>query len=46
MSENATVTTQEPNAGEQIRTLTQEEVNAIVGKRLAEKKANSLTTRT
>jgi len=38
MSENATVTTQEPNAGEQIRTFTQEEVNAIVGKRLAEEK--------
>ena len=38
MSENATVATQEPNAGEQIRTFTQEEVNAIVGKRLAEEK--------
>ncbi len=38
MSENATVTTQEPNAEGQIRTFTQEEVNAIVGKRLAEEK--------
>ena len=38
MSENATVTTQEPNAEGQTRTFTQEEVNAIVGKRLAEEK--------
>ena len=38
MSENATVNTQEPNAEGQIRTFTQEEVNAIVGKRLAEEK--------
>lgn len=38
MSENATVTTQEPNAEGQTRTFTQDEVNAIVGKRLAEEK--------
>lgn len=39
MSEsNATVTTQENNAEGQNRTFTQEEVNAIVGKRLAEEK--------
>ena len=39
MSENnATVPTQENNAEGQIRTFTQEEVNAIVGKRLAEEK--------
>ena len=38
MSENATVTTQENNAEGQTRTFTQEEVNAIVGKRLAEEK--------
>ena len=38
MSDNATVTTQENNAEGQIRTFTQEEVNAIVGKRLAEEK--------
>ena len=37
MSENATVTTQE-NAEMQARTFTQDEVNAIVGKRLAEEK--------
>lgn len=37
MSENATVTTQD-NAEGQTRTFTQEEVNAIVGKRLAEEK--------
>ena len=37
MSDNATVTTQENGEG-QIRTFTQEEVNAIVGKRLAEEK--------
>lgn len=37
MSENATVTTQE-NAEMQTRTFTQDEVNAIVGKRLAEEK--------
>ena len=38
MSENATVTTQENNAEGQSRTFTQDEVNAIVGKRLAEEK--------
>lgn len=39
MSEtNATVITQENNAEGQTRTFTQEEVNAIVGKRLAEEK--------
>lgn len=39
MSENnATVPTQENNAEGQTRTFTQEEVNAIVGKRLAEEK--------
>ena len=38
MSDNATVPTQENNAEGQIRTFTQEEVNAIVGKRLAEEK--------
>lgn len=38
MSDNATVTTQENNAEGQNRTFTQEEVNAIVGKRLAEEK--------
>lgn len=37
MSENATVPTQE-NGESQNRTFTQEEVNAIVGKRLAEEK--------
>lgn len=37
MSDNATVTTQE-NAEMQTRTFTQDEVNAIVGKRLAEEK--------
>lgn len=37
MSENATVTTQE-NVEGQTRTFTQDEVNAIVGKRLAEEK--------
>lgn len=37
MSDNATVTTQE-NGETQNRTFTQEEVNAIVGKRLAEEK--------
>lgn len=37
MSETATVTTQE-NAEMQTRTFTQDEVNAIVGKRLAEEK--------
>ena len=37
MSDNATVTTQE-NAEGQVRTFTQDEVNAIVGKRLAEEK--------
>ena len=39
MSENATVTTQENNAEGQNRTFTQEELNAIVGKRLAEEKS-------
>ena len=39
MSENnATVPTQDNNAEGQTRTFTQEEVNAIVGKRLAEEK--------
>ena len=39
MSDNATVTTQETNNAEgQVRTFTQDEVNAIVGKRLAEEK--------
>ena len=38
MSDNATVPTQENNAEGQTRTFTQEEVNAIVGKRLAEEK--------
>ena len=39
MSENnATVTTQETNAEGQTRTFSQDEVNAIVGKRLAEEK--------
>lgn len=38
MSENATVTTQETNGESQNRTFSQEEVNAIVGKRLAEEK--------
>lgn len=39
MSENATVTTQEnAPATEQTRTFTQDELNAIVGKRLAEEK--------
>lgn len=38
MSDNATVTTQEPTAGGQDRTFTQEEVNAIVGRRLAEER--------
>lgn len=39
MSDNATVTTQESApAEEQARTFTQEELNAIVGKRLAEEK--------
>jgi hypothetical protein len=38
MSENATVTTQEPNGESQTRTFSQDEVNAIVGKRLAEEK--------
>ena len=37
MSDNATVTTQE-NVEGQTRTFTQDEVNAIVGKRLAEEK--------
>ena len=37
MSDNATVPTQD-NAEGQNRTFTQEEVNAIVGKRLAEEK--------
>lgn len=37
MSENATVTTQE-NGESQVRTFTQDELNAIVGKRLAEEK--------
>ena len=37
MSDTATVTTQENGEG-QIRTFTQDEVNAIVGKRLAEEK--------
>lgn len=37
MSENATVTTQE-NGESQERTFTQDELNAIVGKRLAEEK--------
>ena len=35
---NATVPTQETNAEGQTRTFTQDEVNAIVGKRLAEEK--------
>lgn len=39
MSDNATVTTQENNAEGQTRTFTQDEVNAIVGKRLAEEKS-------
>ena len=39
MSENATVTTQENNGESQNRTFTQDEVNAIVGKRLAEEKS-------
>lgn len=39
MSETATVTTQENNAEGQNRTFTQEELNAIVGKRLAEEKS-------
>ena len=39
MSENATVPTQENNAEGQNRTFTQEELNAIVGKRLAEEKS-------
>ena len=40
MSENnATVTTQEPTAETQGRTFNQEELNAIVGKRLADEKA-------
>lgn len=38
MSENATVPTQETNAEGQTRTFSQDEVNAIVGKRLAEEK--------
>ena len=38
MSDNATVTTQE-NVEGQVRTFTQDEVNAIVGKRLAEEKS-------
>ena len=38
MSDNATVTTQE-NVEGQTRTFTQDEVNAIVGKRLAEEKS-------
>ena len=37
--ETATVTTQENNAEGQNRTFTQEELNAIVGKRLAEEKS-------
>ena len=39
MSDNATVTTQENTAAEQVRTFTQEEVNAIVGRRVAETSA-------
>ncbi len=40
MSEtNATVTTQENTAAEQVRTFTQDEVNAIVGRRVAETSA-------
>ena len=39
MSDTATVTTQENNAEGQTRTFTQEELNAIVGKRLAEEKS-------
>ena len=39
MSDNATVPTQETNAEGQNRTFTQEELNAIVGKRLAEEKS-------
>lgn len=39
MSDNATVPTQENNAEGQNRTFTQEELNAIVGKRLAEEKS-------
>ena len=38
MSDNATVPTQENNAEGQNRTFTQDELNAIVGKRLAEEK--------
>lgn len=36
---NATVPTQEPTAEEQVRTFTQDEVNAIVGRRVAETSA-------
>lgn len=39
MSDNATVTTQESTAEEQARTFTQDEVNAIVGRRVAETSA-------
>ena len=39
MSDTATVTTQDNNAEGQTRTFTQEELNAIVGKRLAEEKS-------
>ena len=39
MSDTATVPTQENNAEGQNRTFTQEELNAIVGKRLAEEKS-------
>ena len=39
MSDTATVPTQETNAEGQNRTFTQEELNAIVGKRLAEEKS-------
>jgi hypothetical protein len=38
MSDNATVTTQESPENQAPRTFTQDEVNAIVGKRLAEEK--------
>ena len=39
MSDNATVTTQDQNGESQDRTFTQDELNAIVGKRLAEEKS-------
>lgn len=39
MSDNATVTTRDQNGESQDRTFTQDELNAIVGKRLAEEKS-------